>query len=74
MTDTYTSTNCESTQNVDIDSMVKFSRTMKNDLYDTFMGIAVVIDDELTGMSWHIAMSREMFQELEKRRIETVGV
>ena len=64
---TGTSSSNGNSSGVDIKELNRVSNMLTTSLYDSFKGMPVVIDDELEGMSWHIAMSREMFNELVRR-------
>ncbi len=56
--------NTNTTHNVCIDDLLTVSRTMHDQFIDMFSCIPLRVDTKLKGMSWNIAVSQKLYEEI----------
>jgi len=61
------STNKSNARCVDVDTLLRISKTMHAAFVETFRGIPLRIDPALEGNEWYCAVSEKLFEEIKKQ-------
>ena len=66
----YTSTNAETSQDIDLHKCHQIVAGIHGDIVKSFLGCPVRVVPELKENEWFIGISEEMFREIERKKAE----
>jgi hypothetical protein len=66
---TFINTECAIPEKVDLEKLTEINMGFRGDIISSFTGIPLKIDEILEGNQYYIAVSRELYKQIENRAV-----